>query len=216
MIPFRRGKSILLNLSASLENLCSSYWILASWEKYKAGREKSVFFKGDNPLLPWFTLQNKSQKRSETTGILDGSRTSMRFHFVNMERFPSFEVLYIYQLFPSKKKQKVVATTIAFTLNLGVLQMEESIVHLEIQTRKMLQFQLVRMCTGVNLIVVFVIYNIDLTYFHRVKAVTICYTSRYITMNNVLTILRPGGINSRHVGQIKRNSEGAEGGLSTC
>lgn len=140
IIPFRCGKSILLNLSASLENLCSSYWILASWEKYKAGREQSVFFQRDNALLPWFTLQNKSQKRSETTGILEGSRTSMGFHFVNMERFPSFEVLYIYQLFPSKKKQKVVATTIAFMLNLGILQMEESIVHLEIQTRKCCNF----------------------------------------------------------------------------
>ena len=113
----------------------------------------------DGVLFPWLTVYQNIEFGLKIAKVPKIQRTETIMHYIEMVQLKSFAHAFIHQLSGGMKQRVAIARALA--LNPKILLMDEPFAALDIQTRKMLYNEVLKIHQETNKTILFVTHNIN-------------------------------------------------------
>jgi NitT/TauT family transport system ATP-binding protein len=199
--PSGCGKSTLLNIIAGLDSPNSGSVLVRGENKTSTDPGRLVIFQ-EGALFPWLTVIENVEFGLKLAGIPKDKQREAANRFVDMVQLSRFADSYIYQLSGGMKQRVAIARALA--MDPDILLMDEPFAALDVQTREMLNNQLLRIHEATKKTILFVTHNINeaLALGNRVVVLSprLCSIRREFAIN----IPRPRDVDSPEIDAIKR------------
>lgn len=156
--PSGCGKSTLLNIIAGLDNPDSGIISVKGEHKTSTDPGRLVIFQ-EGALFPWLTVSENVEFGLKMAGIAKDKQREAANRFINMGQLSRFADSYIYQLSGGMKQRVAIARALA--MDPDILLMDEPFAALDVQTRDMLNNQLLEIHEATKKTILFVTHNIN-------------------------------------------------------
>ena len=152
------GKTTLLRIVAGLTNADGGVVTIAGKPVVGPGQDRSMVFQNYG-LLPWRTVLGNVELGLEIRGVPAAKRHDICREYIHRVGLDGFESHYPHQI--SGGMQQRVALARAFSKQPRILLMDEPFAAVDMQTREMLQDELLKIWTMMKTTVLFVTHSID-------------------------------------------------------
>lgn len=152
------GKSTLLNIIAGLDNPDSGIISVKGEHKTSTDPGRLVIFQ-EGALFPWLTVSENVEFGLKMAGIAKDKQREAANRFIDMVQLSRFADSYIYQLSGGMKQRVAIARALA--MDPDILLMDEPFAALDVQTRDMLNNQLLEIHEATKKTILFVTHNIN-------------------------------------------------------
>src|SRR3954447_6479466 len=157
--PSGCGKSTLLNILAGMDTFYNGeIYIDSKPIKESANTDRVVVFQ-EGALFPWLTVYQNIEFGLKIAKISKDKRRKTIMDFIDLVQLSNFSNAFIYQLSGGMKQRVAIARALA--LNPKILLMDEPFAALDVQTRKMLYKEVLKIHQETNKTIVFVTHNIN-------------------------------------------------------
>jgi len=156
--PSGCGKSTLLRLIAGLEKPTSGEILMEGRRIEGPGAERGMVFQ-QYSLYPWRNVLNNVAFGLEVRGIPKRERYEIARRFIKMTGLEGFEEAYPYELSGGMQQRVAIARTLANDPK--VVLMDEPFAALDVQTRTILQHELLKIWEKEKKTVVFVTHSVE-------------------------------------------------------
>ena len=152
------GKTTLLRIVAGLTQADGGEVAIAGKAVHGPGQDRSIVFQNYG-LLPWRTVLGNVEFGLEIRGVGTAERREICRDYIRRVGLAGFESHYPHQI--SGGMQQRVALARAFSKKPNILLMDEPFAAVDMQTREMLQDELLRVWSMMKTTVVFVTHSIE-------------------------------------------------------
>ena len=152
------GKTTLLRIVAGLTKADGGVVTIAGTPVTGPGQDRSMVFQNYG-LLPWRTVMGNVEFGLEIRGVPASKRHDICREYIRRVGLEGFERHYPHQI--SGGMQQRVALARAFSKQPRILLMDEPFAAVDMQTREMLQDELLKIWTMMKTTVLFVTHSID-------------------------------------------------------
>ncbi|MBI4638796.1 MAG: ABC transporter ATP-binding protein [Candidatus Rokubacteria bacterium] len=156
--PSGCGKSTILRLVAGLERPDGGAVTIEGTEPDPRRHRIGFVFQGDS-LLPWRTIEQNIALGLENAAVTATERHSRARGLVGLVGLEGFERYFPYQVSGGMRQRAAVAR--AFAIDPEVLLMDEPFGSLDVQMRKALQIELLRVWERLKTTVLFVTHDVE-------------------------------------------------------
>ncbi len=199
--PSGCGKSTLLNIIAGLDRPDSGNVLIRGQRKEVTDPNRLVIFQ-EGALFPWLTVQENVEFGLKLAKVQKEKRTQVASRFINMVQLSKFSNSAVYQLSGGMKQRVAIARALA--LNPDVLLMDEPFAALDVQTRDMLQQELLQIHEETKKTILFVTHNINEAVLLGTRVIVLSPHLGSIRKEFALDVPRPRDIDSPEINSIKR------------
>jgi ABC-type nitrate/sulfonate/bicarbonate transport system ATPase subunit len=152
------GKTTLLRIVAGLTQADGGKVTIAGQAVHGPGQDRSMVFQNYG-LLPWRTVLGNVEFGLEIRGVGTSERREICRDYIKRVGLTGFESHYPHQI--SGGMQQRVALARAFSKKPNILLMDEPFAAVDMQTREMLQDELLRIWSTMKTTVLFVTHSIE-------------------------------------------------------
>jgi ABC-type nitrate/sulfonate/bicarbonate transport system ATPase subunit/ABC-type nitrate/sulfonate/bicarbonate transport system permease component len=152
------GKTTLLRIIAGLTIADSGTVSIDGKVVDRPGQQSSLVFQNYG-LLPWRTIMGNVEFGLETRGVPIYARREISQRYIDRVGLTGNERLYPHQISGGMQQRTAIAR--AFSKDSNVLLMDEPFAAVDMQTREMLQDELLTIWTSMKTTVIFVTHSID-------------------------------------------------------
>jgi NitT/TauT family transport system ATP-binding protein/sulfonate transport system ATP-binding protein len=186
--PGQCGKSTILNCLAGLETVTGGSVTVNGEKVARPGPDRGFVYQRI-ALFPWLTVMGNVEYGPKVRGMPKRARREKAQYYINLVGLEGFEHAYPSQL--SGGMQQRVGIARAYCNEPSVLFIDEPFGHLDVQTRYLMQEDLMKMWEKEKRTVVFVTNNIEEAIFlaDRIVVITNCPTN--IKKEYEITMPRP-------------------------
>ena len=156
--PTGCGKSTLLNMAAGLLEP-SSGEVLSFGEPLRGLNRRASYMFQQDALLPWKTVRDNVALGLRMRGVAAGEADERAIEWLRRVGLERFANRYPYQLSGGMRKRTTVAQT--WIVDPDVLLMDEPFSALDIQTRQLMENELLQLWQGADKAVLFVTHDLD-------------------------------------------------------
>src|SRR3954449_2867720 len=157
--PSGCGKSTLLNILAGMDTSYNGeIYIDSKPIKESPYSDRIVVFQ-EGALFPWLTVYQNVEFGLKIAKIPKDKRRKTILHFIDLVQLSNFTNAFIHQLSGGMKQR--VAIPVVLALMPKILLMDEPFAALDVQTRKMLYKEVLKIHQETNKTVLFVTHNIN-------------------------------------------------------
>src|SRR4051812_12939187 len=157
--PSGCGKSTLLNILAGMDTSYNGeIYIDSKPIKESPYSDRIVVFQ-EGALFPWLTVYQNIEFGLKIAKISKDKRRQIILHFIDLVQLSNFTTAFIHQLSGGMKQRVAIARALA--LNPKILLMDEPFAALDVQTRKMLYTEVLKIHQQTNKTILFVTHNIN-------------------------------------------------------
>jgi NitT/TauT family transport system ATP-binding protein len=157
--PSGCGKSTLLNILGGMDPFFSGEIQIDSKPIHDSPYTDRVVVLQEGALFPWLTVYQNIEFGLKVARVSKTQREQTVMHYLDMVQLSSFSQAFIHQLSGGMKQRVAIARALA--LNPKILLMDEPFAALDIQTRKMLYNELLKIHQQTNKTIIFVTHNIN-------------------------------------------------------
>jgi NitT/TauT family transport system ATP-binding protein len=157
--PSGCGKSTLLNILGGMDPFFSGEIQIDSKPIHDSPYTDRVVVLQEGALFPWLTVYQNIEFGLKVARVSKTQREQTVMHYIDMVQLSSFSQAFIHQLSGGMKQRVAIARALA--LNPKILLMDEPFAALDIQTRKMLYNELLKIHQQTNKAIIFVTHNIN-------------------------------------------------------
>ena len=157
--PSGCGKSTLLNIIAGMDSSFRGEILINSKPLSESPYTNSMVVFQEDALFPWLTVYQNIEFGLKIAKVPETQRTETITHYIEMVQLKSFAHAFIHQLSGGMKQRITRARALA--LNPKILLMDEPFAALDIQTRKMLYNEVLKIHQETNKTILFVTHNIN-------------------------------------------------------
>jgi NitT/TauT family transport system ATP-binding protein len=184
--PSGCGKSTILRLVAALERPDGGTITIGGVAPDPCRHRIGFVFQGDS-LLPWRTIEQNIALGLESAAVAAAERHSRARGLVGLVGLEGFERYFPYQVSGGMRQRAAVAR--AFAIEPDVLLMDEPFGSLDVQMRKALQIELLRVWERLKTTVLFVTHDVEEAVILADRVVVL--TPRPAQISDVVTIPVP-------------------------
>jgi len=200
--PSGCGKTTLLYLVAGFEKPTSGRVLVRGQEVTSPGRDRGVVFQ-DLALFPWRTVLGNIAFGLETQGFAREEARQIAGQYVHLVGLEGFENAYPNTLSGGMKQRVAIARTLACEPE--VLLMDEPFGALDVQTRHLMQEELVRIWEAKRKTVVFVTHSVSEAVY---LGDTVCVmTARPGSIKGIVDVSLPRPRDARDGGVLDKRAE---------
>ena len=157
--PSGCGKSTLLNILAGMDKSYNGeLYIDTKPIKESPYSDRIVVFQ-EGDLFPWLTVYQNIEFGLKIAKVPKDKRRKTILHFIDLVQLSNFTDAFIHQLSGGMKQRVAIARALA--LNPKILLMDEPFAALDVQTRKMLYTEVLKIHQETNKTILFVTHNIN-------------------------------------------------------
>jgi len=157
--PSGCGKSTLLNILAGMDTSYNGeIYIDSKTIKESSNTDRVVVFQ-EGALFPWLTVYQNIEFGLKIAKISKDKRSKTILDFIDLVQLSNFSNAFIHQLSGGMKQRVAIARALA--LNSKILLMDEPFAALDVQTRKMLYKEVLKIHQETNKTILFVTHNIN-------------------------------------------------------
>jgi NitT/TauT family transport system ATP-binding protein len=156
--PSGCGKTTLLRIVAGLTQADEGQVRIEGREVGEPGRDRAMVFQSYG-LLPWRTVMGNVEFGLEIQGVERIKRREICQRYIDRVGLKGFETHYPHQI--SGGMQQRTALARAFSKDPKILLMDEPFAAVDMQTREMLQDELLKIWTSMQTTVLFVTHSVD-------------------------------------------------------
>jgi NitT/TauT family transport system ATP-binding protein len=157
--PSGCGKSTLLNILGGMDPFFSGEIQIDSKPIHDSPYTDRVVVLQEGALFPWLSVYQNIEFGLKIARVSKTQREQTVMHYIDMVQLSSFSQAFIHQLSGGMKQRVAIAR--ALDLNPKILLMDEPFAALDIQTRKMLYNELLKIHQQTNKTIIFVTHNIN-------------------------------------------------------
>ena len=157
--PSGCGKSTLLNILAGIDSSYTGTILIDGAPIEKSSDINRIIIFQEGALFPWLTVYENIEFGLKIAKVSKEKRREIVMHYVDMVQLTSFADAFVHQLSGGMKQRVAIAR--ALVLNPKILLMDEPFAALDVQTRRMLYDQLVKIHEKTNKTILFVTHNIN-------------------------------------------------------
>ncbi len=157
--PSGCGKSTLLNIVAGMDNLFKGEILIDSKPIKKSPYTDRVVVFQEGALFPWLTVYQNIEFGLKIAKIPKDQREKIVTDYINLVQLSNFTNAFIHQLSGGMKQRVAIARALA--LNPKILLMDEPFAALDVQTKKILYKELLKIHQETNKTILFVTHNIN-------------------------------------------------------
>jgi NitT/TauT family transport system ATP-binding protein len=199
--PSGCGKSTLLNIIAGLDSPDSGTISVKGEHKSSTDPGRLVIFQ-EGALFPWLTVSENVEFGLKLAGISKDEQRQAANHFIDMVQLSRFADSYIYQLSGGMKQRVAIARALA--MDPDILLMDEPFAALDVQTRDLLNDQLLEIHKATRKTILFVTHNINEALSLGDRVIVLSPRLGNIKREFVIDLPRPRDIGSPEITVIKR------------
>jgi NitT/TauT family transport system ATP-binding protein len=200
--PSGCGKSTLLNILAGMD---ASYKgeILVDSKPIKESpyTDRIVVFQ-EGALFPWLTVYQNIEFGLKIAKMPKYQRKKTIIHFIDLVQLSNFTNAFIHQLSGGMKQRVAIAR--ALSLNPKILLMDEPFAALDVQTRKMLYTEVLKIHQETNKTILFVTHNINEAVALGDRVIIMSPKLKNIKKEIVIDIPRPRNIDHPLINQLQK------------
>src|SRR3954468_2832227 len=157
--PSGCGKSTLLNILVGMDTAYNGEIFIDSKPiKETSNTDRVVVFQ-EGALFPWLTVYQNIEFGLKIAKISKDKRRKTIMDFIDLVQLSNFSNAFIHQLSGGMKQRVAIARALA--LNPKILLMDEPFAALDVQTRKMLYKEVLKIHQETNKTILFVTHNIN-------------------------------------------------------
>ncbi|MEO9320237.1 MAG: ABC transporter ATP-binding protein [Nitrososphaera sp.] len=200
--PSGCGKSTFLNVIAGLEKPDSGQILVRGEERHGTDPHRLVIFQ-EGALYPWLTVRQNIEFGLKVAGIDHQRRKNTVDSLIETVNLSQFADSYVHQLSGGMKQRAAIARALA--LNPDILLMDEPFAALDMNTRRMLYAELLRIHETTRKTIVFVTHDINEAVLlgTRVLVFSSHPSSKGIREDVKVDLPQPRDPNSKEVLQVK-------------
>ena len=157
--PSGCGKSTLLNILAGMDTSYNGEIFIDSKPIKKSANTDRVVVFQEGALFPWLTVYQNIEFGLKIAKISKDKRRKTILDFLDLVQLSNFSNAFIHQLSGGMKQRVAIARALA--LNPKILLMDEPFAALDVQTRKMLYKEVLKIHQETNKTIIFVTHNIN-------------------------------------------------------
>ncbi len=157
--PSGCGKSTLLNILGGMDPFFRGEIQIDSKPIHDSPYTDRVIVFQEGALFPWLTVYQNIEFGLKIARVSKTQREQTVMHYIAMVQLTNFSQAFIHQLSGGMKQRVAIARALA--LNPKILLMDEPFAALDIQTRKMLYNELLKIHQQTNKTIIFVTHNIN-------------------------------------------------------
>ncbi len=157
--PSGCGKSTLLNILGGMDPFFRGEIQIDSKPIHDSPYTDRVIVFQEGALFPWLTVYQNIEFGLKIARVSKTQREQTVMHYIDMVQLTNFSQAFIHQLSGGMKQRVAIARALA--LNPKILLMDEPFAALDIQTRKMLYNELLKIHQQTNKTIIFVTHNIN-------------------------------------------------------
>lgn len=157
--PSGCGKSTLLNILAGIDSSYTGTIFIDGAPIEESSDINRIIIFQEGALFPWLTVYENIEFGLKIAKIPKEKRREIVMHYVDMVQLTSFADAFVHQLSGGMKQRVAIAR--ALVLNPKILLMDEPFAALDVQTRRMLYDQLIKIHEKTNKTILFVTHNIN-------------------------------------------------------
>ncbi|MEL7634738.1 ABC transporter ATP-binding protein [Sporomusa sphaeroides] len=156
--PSGCGKSTLINLIAGLEMPTSGQVIFREKPVTAPGSDRVVMFQ-ESALFPWLNVIENIEFGLKMSGVNKQERREKALNYLEMMNLQEFSEAWIHELSGGMRQR--VALARALTLPAEILLMDEPFAALDVQTKRMLQDELLRIFEETKKTIIFITHSVE-------------------------------------------------------
>ncbi|MBP2638515.1 MAG: sugar transporter ATPase [Firmicutes bacterium] len=156
--PSGCGKSTLINLIAGLEKPTSGQVIFREKPVTAPGSDRVVMFQ-ESALFPWLNVIENVEFGLKMSGMGKKERQEKAMYYLEMMNLCEFSEAWIHELSGGMRQR--VALARALTLPAEILLMDEPFAALDVQTKRMLQDELLRIFEETKKTIIFITHSVE-------------------------------------------------------
>ncbi len=157
--PSGCGKSTLLNILAGIDTSYTGKILIDGASIKRSPDTDRIIIFQEGALFPWLTVYENIEFGLKIAKISKEKRREIVMHYIDLVQLTSFAHAFVHQLSGGMKQRVAIAR--ALVLNPKILLMDEPFAALDVQTRRMLYDQLVKIHEKTNKTILFVTHNIN-------------------------------------------------------
>ena len=157
--PSGCGKSTLLNILAGIDTSYTGRILIDGAPIEKSPDIDRIIIFQEGALFPWLTVYENIEFGLKIAKISKEKRREIVMHYIDLVQLTGFANAFVHQLSGGMKQRVAIAR--ALVLNPKILLMDEPFAALDVQTRRMLYEQLVKIHEKTNKTIIFVTHNIN-------------------------------------------------------
>ena len=157
--PSGCGKSTLLNILAGMDTSFKGEILVDSKPIQESSYTDRVVVFQEGALFPWLTVYQNIEFGLKIAKIPKDKRRKTIMHFIDLVQLTNFTNAFIHQLSGGMKQRVAIARALA--LNPKILLMDEPFAALDVQTRKMLYTEVLKIHQETSKTILFVTHNIN-------------------------------------------------------
>lgn len=198
--PSGCGKSTLLNIVAGLEKPDSGDVVVKGGESISATKRIMIFQEG--ALFPWLTVRENVEFGLKIANEPAADRHRIATKYIELVGLTKFSNSYVHQLSGGMKQRVAIARALA--MEPEVLLMDEPFAALDVQTRDLLQEELVGIHRTTGVTILFVTHNINEAILLGDRVIVLSSTMKNIRKAFIIDTQRPRDPESPELHEIKR------------
>jgi NitT/TauT family transport system ATP-binding protein len=187
--PSGCGKSTLLNILAGMDNSFNGEIFIDSKPIKESPYSDRIVVFQEGALFPWLTVYQNIEFGLKISKISKDERRKTIMHFIDLVQLSSFSNAFIHQLSGGMKQRVAIARALA--LNPKILLMDEPFAALDVQTRKMLYKEVLKIHQETNKTILFVTHNINEAVALGDRVIVMSPKSKNIKKEFIVDIPRP-------------------------
>lgn len=185
------GKTTLLRIVAGLTVADSGVVSIDGKQVHGPGQDRSMVFQNYG-LLPWRDVLGNVEFGLEIRGVAAAARQDISREYIRRVGLAGFENHFPHQI--SGGMQQRVALARAFSKEPRILLMDEPFAAVDMQTREMLQDELLRVWTMMQTTVLFVTHSIDEAIYLADRVIVMGARPGHIRADILTNLPRPRGV----------------------
>ncbi|MCI0559914.1 MAG: ABC transporter ATP-binding protein [Nitrososphaera sp.] len=198
--PSGCGKSTLLNIISGLDQPDSGVVAVNRNSQSRTNGVVVIFQEG--ALFPWLTVQDNVEFGLKMDKVEKEKRNEIANHYIEMVGLNKFSQSYVYQLSGGMKQRVAIARALAMSPE--VLLMDEPFASLDVQTRELMNDELLGIHKTTHKTIVFVTHNISEAIQLGDRVIVLSPRVRNIKREFVIELPRPRDPDAPELQTVKR------------
>ena len=198
--PSGCGKSTLLNIVAGLESPDSGHVAIKGGESISSTKRIMIFQEG--ALFPWLTVSENVEFGLKIANETATDRHKIATRYIELVGLSKFSDSYVHQLSGGMKQRVAIARALA--MQPEILLMDEPFASLDIQTRDLLQEELVGLHKATGVTILFVTHNINEAILLGDRVIVLSSAMKNIRKEFAIGSQRPRDPENQDLQEVKR------------
>ncbi len=198
--PSGCGKSTLLNIISGLDKPDSGVVMINSKRNSKTNGVVVIFQEG--ALFPWLTVRDNVEFGLKMDRVEKEKRAEIADQFIEMVGLKKFSQLFVYQLSGGMKQRVAIARALA--MNPEILLMDEPFAALDVQTRELMNDELLGIHKTTGKTIIFVTHNISEAILLGDRVIVLSPRLRNIKREFAIDLPRPRDPDAPELQLVKR------------